>query len=104
MTGDVGARTEVGEGEDGGEKCLPDESSKPMEPTSPPDEVKATRDQDQESMTSASARSAPRDHLDNAITRNPTRPSEDPGDATGDNEHRPDAPTEPPDMPEGTRR
>jgi hypothetical protein len=34
---------------------------------------------------------------------NPTRPSRDPADATGDDEHRPDAPTEPPDMPEGTR-
>ena len=34
---------------------------------------------------------------------NPTRPSRDPEDATGDDEHRPDAPTEPPNMPEGTR-
>jgi hypothetical protein len=33
----------------------------------------------------------------------PTRPPEDPADATGDDEHRPDAPTEPPDMPEGTK-
>ena len=64
-----------------------------------PDEVKATQDQDQESTTSASARSAPRDHPDDASTRNPTRPSEDPGDVTGDDEHRPDAPTEPPNKP-----
>ena len=95
LTGEVGARTEVGEGEDGGEKCLPDKSSKPTEPTSPPDEVMATRDQDQEL-------SAPRDHLDNVDMRNPTRPSEDPGDVTGDDEHCPDAPTELPNKPEGT--
>ena len=33
----------------------------------------------------------------------PTRPSRDPEDATGDDERRPDAPTEPPNMPEGMR-
>lgn len=33
----------------------------------------------------------------------PTRPSRDPEDATGNDERRPDAPTEPPDMPGGTR-
>ena len=65
-----------------------------------PDEVKATRDQDQESTTSASAGSAPRNHPDKDTgTKNPTRPSEDLGDATGDDERRPDAPTEPPDKP-----
>ena len=90
---------EVGEGEDGGKKRLPDKSSKPTEPTSPPDEVMATRGQDQESTTSISARSAPRDHPDNAGTRNPIRPSEDPGDVMGDNKRHPDAPTEPPDKP-----
>ena len=45
------------------------------------------------------------DHPDKvAMTRNPPRPSEDPVDVTADDERRPDAPTEPPDMPEGTRR
>ena len=34
----------------------------------------------------------------------PVRPSEDPADATGDAERRPDAPTEPPDKPDGTGR
>jgi len=38
-----------------------------------------------------------------ADERNPPRPSEDPGDAMGDDEHHPDAPTEPPDMPKGRR-
>ena len=74
-----------------------------------PDEVKATRDQDQESTTSTSAQSTLHDHPDKDTgMRNPTRPSEDPGDAMGDDEHRPDAPTEPPNKPldeevEGTR-
>ena len=70
-----------------------------------PDGVKATRDQDQESVTSASALSALRDHPDeDAGMKNPIRPSRDLADATGDDKHRSDAPTEPPDMPEGTRR
>ena len=34
---------------------------------------------------------------------NPTRLSSDPGDATGDDERRPDTPTDPPDQSEGTR-
>ena len=37
------------------------------------------------------------------VTRNPPRPSEDPGDMTGDDKHHPDTPTEPPNMPEGMR-
>jgi hypothetical protein len=54
--------------------------------------------------TGASAPSALRDHPDeDAETRNPPRPLEDPGDMTGDDERRPDGPTEPPDQPEGTR-
>jgi hypothetical protein len=66
--------------------------------------AKATRDQGQPTETSASARSASRDHPDDdAKSTNPCRPSRDPADATGDDERRPDAPTEPPDMPEGTR-
>ena len=104
LTGDVGARTEVGEGKDGGEKRPPDESSKHMEPASPPDEAKATRDQGNQPTTSVSTRSAPRDHSDeDASMRNPPQPSEDPGDATGNDERRPDAPTELPDKPEGRR-
>jgi hypothetical protein len=43
------------------------------------------------------------DDRDDAKSTNHSRPSEDPADATGDDERRPDAPTEPPDMPEGTR-
>ena len=31
----------------------------------------------------------------------PARPSEDPGDTTGNDERHPDEPTEPPDKPEG---
>ena len=42
------------------------------------------------------------DHPDAEIT-DLTRPSRNPEDATGDNKRRQDAPTEPPDMPEGTR-
>ena len=38
-----------------------------------------------------------------ALETDPTRPSRDPEDATGDDERRPDAPTEPPNMPEGTK-
>lgn len=34
-------------------------------------------------------------------TTDPTRPSTDPADMTGDDEHHPDTPTEPPDKPEG---
>ena len=43
-------------------------------------------------------------HPDDASMRNPPKPSEDPGDVTGDDERHPDAPTEPPDLPEGMRR
>ena len=102
-TGEVGARTEVGEGEDGGEKSLPDESSKRTEPASPPDEAKATRDQGLQPATSASARSASHNHpTGDAEMTDPPQLSKDPGDATGDDARCPDAPTEPPDKPEGT--
>ena len=73
------------------------------------DQVKATQDQDQESATSASAQSASHDHPGtDATTTDPARPSEDLADTMGDDEHRPDAPTEPPNKPldeevEGTR-
>ena len=60
-TGKVGARTEVGKGEDGGEKRLSHESSKPTEPASSPDEAEATRDQGNQPTTSMSAQSVPRD-------------------------------------------
>ena len=40
---------------------------------------------------------------ENAETTDSPKPSRDPADAMGDNECRPDASTEPPDMPEGTR-
>ena len=104
MTGEVGARTEVGEGEDGGKKHLPDESSKPTEPASPPDEAKAIWDQGHHlTKTSVSTSSTSCDHQDTKMT-DPHRPSRDPADAMGDDEHRPDAPTEPPNKPEGTRR
>ena len=100
-TGEVGARTEVGEGEDGGEKGLPDEFSQPTEPASPPDEAKAIRDQGHHlTKTIVSASS---DHQD-AMTTDPHRLSRDPADATGNDECCPEAPTEPPDKPEGTRR
>ena len=65
-------------------------------------QAKATRDQGQLTKTSASAQSASRDHPDTETT-DLTRPSRDPEDATGDDERCQDAPTEPPDMPEGTR-
>ena len=69
------------------------------------DQAKATRDQGHQSATSTSTPSASHDHPgEDAVTRNTPRPSEDPADATGDDEQRPDAPTEPPDMPEGMRR
>ena len=43
----------------------------------------------------------PRDHPDeDAGMKNPIRLSRDPADVTGDDEHHPDAPTEPPDKPE----
>ena len=68
------------------------------------DHAKATWDQGDQVKTSTSAPSALRDHTGkDAMTPDPPRLSEDPADATGDDEHRPDAPTEPPDMPEGTR-
>jgi hypothetical protein len=66
------------------------------------DQAEATRDQGRPTKTNASALSASRDHQD-AVTTNPPRPSEDPADATGDDERRPDAPTEPPNKPEGMR-
>ena len=86
---------EVGKGEDGGEKCLPDESSKCTEPASPLDEAKAIWDQGHHpTKTSMSAWSAPHNHPEDAVTMDPPRPSEDPADAMGDDERRPDAPTE----------
>jgi hypothetical protein len=66
------------------------------------DQAEATRDQGRPTKTNASALSASRDHQD-AVMTDPTRPSEDPADVMGDDKRRPDAPTEPPDMPEGTR-
>ena len=69
-----------------------------------PYKAKATRDQGDQAKTSASAPSAPHDHPGHTMTTDPPRPSEDPVDTTGDYERRPDAPTEPPDMPEGTKR
>jgi len=60
-----------------------------------------TREMDQPMKTSVSAWSASRNHP--AMSTDAPRPSEDTGDATGDNEHHPDAPTELPDMPKGTR-
>ena len=92
---------EVGEGKDGSEKCLPDKSRKPVEPTSPPDEAKATQDQGDQSMTSVSARSALCDHpAETEMTTDPARPLEDLADMTGDKEHHPDKPTKLPDKPE----
>ena len=72
--------------------------------TATPHEAKATRDQCHQPATSTSAPSVSRDHPGHGMTRNPPRPSEDPADAMGNNEHRPDAPTEPPDKPKGMRR
>ena len=72
-----------------------------------PDKVKATQDQGQAPpvTTSASARSALCNHpAETETTTDPARPSEDPADATGDDERRPDEPTEPPDKPEGAGR
>ena len=67
------------------------------------DQAKATRDQGQTATTtSASTRSASCDHpTETETTTDLGRPSEDPADATGDDERRPDEPTEPPDKPEG---
>jgi hypothetical protein len=66
-------------------------------------QAKATRDQGYQLMkTNVSALSALCDHQD-AVMMDPPRPSRDPVDTTGDNECHPDAPTEPPDMPEGTK-
>jgi hypothetical protein len=56
----------------------------------------------QTSTTSTSVPSAERSHPV-AETTDPPRPSEDPADTTGDDERRPDGPTEPPDKPEGAR-
>ena len=72
-----------------------------------PDKVEATQDQGQAppATTSASARSALCNHpAETETTTDPARPSEDPADATGDDERRPDEPTEPPDKPEGAGR
>ena len=70
-----------------------------------PDEAKATRDQGYRPTISASTWSASRNHpTDMETTTDPARPSEDPADATGDDERPPDAPTEPPDKPDGMGR
>ena len=71
-----------------------------------PDEAEATRDQGQAPpTTSASTQSTSRDHPpDTETTTDPSRPSEDPADSTGDDERHPDEPTEPPDKPEGAGR
>ena len=54
--------------------------------------------------TSMATRSMSCDHPDeDAIMTNPPRPSEDPVDTMGDDKCRPDAPTEPSDMPEGMK-
>ena len=104
FTGEVGARTEVGEGKDNSKKHPPDKSSKPMKPTSPPDEAGATQDQGLQPATSMSTQRVPFDHPDkDAGMRNPPQPSEDPGDAMGDNEHHSDAPIELSNKPEGRR-
>jgi hypothetical protein len=66
------------------------------------DQAEATWDQGQPTKTNTSALSASHNHQD-AVTMDPTRPSEDPADATGDDECCPDTHKEPPDMPEGTR-
>ncbi|KAF8547286.1 hypothetical protein OG21DRAFT_1490356 [Imleria badia] len=69
-----------------------------------PNKAKATTDQGDQSATSAKAQSASRDHQDrDAVSTNLARTSIGPADATGDDERRPDAPTEPPDQPEGTK-
>jgi hypothetical protein len=56
-------------------------------------------------MTSASAQSVSYDHADGdaEMTDTPSRPSRDPEDMPGDDERHPDAPTEPPNKPKGTR-
>ena len=98
---------EVESGETADEECRApervDETSRVETTTTTPDQAKATRDQGQTPVTtSASARSASRDHpSDMETTTDPSRPSEDPADATGDDERRPEEPTEPPDKPEG---
>ncbi|KAF8546130.1 hypothetical protein OG21DRAFT_1528030 [Imleria badia] len=69
-----------------------------------PYEAKVTTDQGDRLTTSASAPNVLHDHPDQvAETTDLARPSASPADATGDDEHRPDAPTELPDQPEGTR-
>ena len=66
--------------------------------------VETSEDETVTTTISASAPSASCDHPDeDAVTTDPARPSRDPEDATGNDERRPDAPTEPPDMPGGTR-
>jgi hypothetical protein len=68
------------------------------------DQAKATTDQGHQSTTSASAPSVSHDLPDeDTKTTDLPRPSRDPADATGDDEHRPDAPTEPPDKPKGRK-
>ena len=69
------------------------------------DQAKTTQDQGhQTTTTSMSAQSASCHHPDDASIRNPPQPSEDPGDAMGDNEHCPNTSTELPDLLEGIRR
>jgi hypothetical protein len=52
--------------------------------------------------TSVSTLSASCDHPDDSGIMNPSRLSRDPAEVTGDDKHHPDAPTEPPNMPEST--
>ena len=63
-------------------------------------QAKATRDQGQLTKTSVSAWSALCGHPDTE-TMDLTKPSRDPEDAMGNDKRCPDAPTEPPDIPEG---
>jgi hypothetical protein len=66
--------------------------------------AKAIQDPGHPSTTSASAPSTSHGHHNEAQCEvEPTRPSEDPVDTTGNDECCPDAPIEPPDKPEGTR-
>ena len=88
-------------------ECAPQASDGSVELTRrEPDQAKATRDQGQTTTTtSASARSASCDHpTETETTTDLGRPSEDPAEATGDDERHPDEPTEPPDKPEGAGR
>ena len=73
---------------------------RPRLPRPRPLRTKATR----MTTTSASTQSTSHHHPDDTSMRNPPQPSEDPRDVTGNDEHRPDAPTELPNSPEGMRR